>query len=117
MTILVATADLFFVARIDSVANIVGASICRVSSLDELMAKLKIESVSKIIIDLEFKELNPVEAIALIKADKSLAGIPVIGYLSHAEMAEIGSAAKSAGCDFVMAKSAFSEKLPELLKA
>jgi CheY-like chemotaxis protein len=114
--ILIATTDMFFIAKIESVANIVGARVHFVKSTDELLAKAKIEAVSKIIIDLGSKDFDPIEAIERIRTDPGLAPARVIGYLSHTEMGELGAAARGAGCDVVLPKSAFSENLPEILR-
>ncbi len=115
--ILIATSDMFFIAKIESVAKIVDARIHFVKSVDELIAKSKIEAVTKIILDLESKDVNAIEAIERIRTDSRLSGIPVIGYLSHVEMEDLGAAAREAGCTSVLAKSQFSSSLPEILKA
>jgi len=116
MAVLVATNDMFFIAKIEATAKIVEASVDFVKTLDELMAKLKLQPIAKVILDLGFVELNPVEAIEKIRTDPGLANVKIIGYLSHVEMGELGLDAKNAGCDIVMPKSAFSEHLHEILK-
>ncbi|HLL39636.1 MAG TPA: hypothetical protein VK357_08200, partial [Rubrobacteraceae bacterium] len=41
-------------------------------------------------------------------------GIPVIGFLSHVQK-DLAVAARESGCDRVMARSAFTKDLPEIL--
>jgi hypothetical protein len=51
-----------------------------------------------------------------LKTDPALAGIPTLGFVSHVDSPTI-EAARRAGVDRVLARSAFVEQLPELLRA
>jgi hypothetical protein len=53
---------------------------------------------------------------AALKQDPALAGIPIVGFVSHVEGALVAEA-RAAGFDRVMARSAFFSSLPELLTA
>jgi hypothetical protein len=53
-------------------------------------------------------------AIAAIKTDPSLAGTRTLGFVSHVDTATI-DAARAAGIDQVLARSAFVERLGEIL--
>jgi hypothetical protein len=63
-----------------------------------------------VILDLNFDLAEPVSLIGPIKA----AGIPTLGYLSHVQT-ELKRKAEEAGCDSVVPRSTFSQKLPELI--
>jgi hypothetical protein len=58
--------------------------------------------------------LKPMEAIAAMKADPELTAIRTLGYVSHVDSASI-EAARAAGVDQVLARSAFTERLGEIL--
>ena len=49
-----------------------------------------------------------------MKADPALARIPTVGFASHVQT-EVIEAARRAGVGEVMARSAFTQRLPELL--
>ena len=68
-----------------------------------------------IIFDLNFEDAQPLELIAKLKGSAEFKGISLIGYLSHVQ-GELKQAAQDAGCDMVMARSAFSQNLPQILK-
>ena len=59
-------------------------------------------------------KLNPLAAIRALKADPDLQSIRTLGYVSHVD-GETIAAARSAGIDQVLARSAFTERLGELL--
>jgi len=53
-------------------------------------------------------------AIRAMKADPSLASVRTLGYVSHVDSATI-AAAREAGVDEVLARSAFATRLGEIL--
>jgi hypothetical protein len=59
--------------------------------------------------------IDPLKLITSLKASDATKGISLIGYLSHVQ-GELKQAAQEAGCDMVMARSAFSQNLPQILK-
>ena len=69
---------------------------------------------SLIIFDLNSLKLRPLELIVAIKADSALQTVPTLGYVSHVQTETI-AAARSAGVDEVLARSAFSEQLGTIL--
>jgi len=66
------------------------------------------------IFDLNSQRLQPLSTLAGLKADASLAGIRTIGFVSHVHVALI-EAARSAGMDEVMVRSAFVAKLGDIV--
>ena len=53
-------------------------------------------------------------ALAELRGEPSLAGLPVVGFFSHVE-AQRGREAAAAGCTTVLPRSAFVQKLDALL--
>jgi CheY-like chemotaxis protein len=107
--VLAAVDDLFFAAKIRGAAQAAGRSVEIIKSRAELEAK--IGSASLLIIDLDAGRLEPIE---LIRLAKSLRPIPIVGFLSHVEI-ELKRQAEQLGCDQVLPRSAFSQKLPQIL--
>jgi hypothetical protein len=56
-----------------------------------------------------------VQLIQKLKADPALQKISLLGYVSHVQ-GDLKQAAQEAGCDMVLARSAFSQNLPQILK-
>lgn len=104
--------DLIFVSKIQQTATLVGVRV-------EMAAPGKLEppenAVAAIILDLNHRSGRAIEMLRALKDDSSTQGIPVIGFLSHVQ-ADLASAAREAGCDVLMARSAFTEQLPRLLR-
>ncbi len=67
-----------------------------------------------IVLDLDCGAAQPMEAIAELKRSPDRSGIPIIGYVSHVR-ADLIAAARDAGCDKILARSAFVQNLPEIL--
>ena len=112
--VLAVVSDLFFSVKIADAAKRAGMAVELVKDPLEVMVKAKAKP-SVIIFDLNFEDAQPLDLIAKIKANTECKGVSLIGYLSHVQ-GELKQAAQSAGCDMVMAKSAFSQNLPQILK-
>ena len=78
--------------------------------------RVRTEKPSLVIFDLNSSRLAPIETIRAIKEDASLRHTRTLGYVSHVQ-SEVIAAARAAGCDEVLARSAFSEKLGSILAA
>jgi CheY-like chemotaxis protein len=114
--IFAAVDDLFFSVKITDTARRVGAQVKFVKTDKELLALTESgEKPSLIIVDLNSAAMRPLPTIAKLKADKELKKTSVIGYLSHVQ-GELKQKAHEAGCDMVLARSAFSQNLPNLLR-
>ncbi|MGH9327076.1 MAG: hypothetical protein ACRD2B_10410 [Terriglobia bacterium] len=106
--ILVLVEDLFFLSRIEETARLLGIAVQAVHP-DTLPARLA--DASAVMVD-----LNHPLALDALRTLKSLPeSAPVIGFVSHVQT-DLIAAARAAGCDEVMARSAFTRKLPELLQ-
>jgi CheY-like chemotaxis protein len=112
--ILAVVEDLFFTVKINESAKRAGMPIEFVKSEQDAIARAAV-GPALIIIDLNCARIDPLKLIASLKADPATGGISVIGYLSHVQ-GELKQQAQEAGCDMVMARSAFSQNLPQILK-
>ena len=81
----------------------------------QVIEKAHHERPALIIFDLNFDGVEPLTLISKLKASPETKGINLIGYLSHIQ-AELKQSAQTAGCDMVMARSAFSQNLPQIFK-
>ena len=113
-TVLAVVNDLFFSVKISDAAKRVGMPVEFVKDEKEVMAKAK-SRPTLIILDLNFDHVQPLKLISKLKGGPDFKGISVIGYLSHVQ-ADLKLKAQEAGCDMVMARSAFSQNLPQILK-
>ena len=71
---------------------------------------------SGILLDLNSRTLPPLEWICTFKTDPATRPIRIVGFASHIQENLI-AAARAAGCDVVMARSTFSQRLPEILRS
>ena len=105
--------DLIFSVKISTAAKALGVDVYFERSpgvIDTVRAK----QPSLVILDLNAARLEPMAAIAAIKADPSLAGVRTLGFVSHVDTTTI-EAARAAGVDQVLARSAFAAGLGEIL--
>ena len=108
--------DLMFSVKISSAAKAVNAPIVFERLPHAVLGRVRNERPSLVIFDLNSNRLNPIDTIAAIKADPDLAGTRTLGYASHVQADVIG-AARAAGCDEVLARSAFSDRLGAILSS
>lgn len=105
--------DLFFTVKINEAAKRAGLPVSFVKSeKDALDAAAGQPAV--ILIDLNCACLDPLQLIRSLKADPALGKIGLVGYVSHVQ-GELKQQAQEAGCDMVLARSAFSQNLAQLL--
>ena len=112
-TIGVLVDDMFFASKINGAAAAAGGQILRVKSREQL-EQLATAPPSMVIIDLNSDRIDPLEAIKFLKSTPSLSQIPVVSFVSHVQT-ELIRTAQAAGCDYVVARSAFSQSLNEIV--
>lgn len=113
--ILAAVDDLFFTVKISDAAKRAGMLVEFIKNDKDLMDKAKDEKPSLIIFDLNFNAMQPLKLIPKLKGSADLKSISLIGYLSHIQ-GELKQKAHETGCDMVLARSALSQNLPQILK-
>ena len=107
--------DLFFTAKIGDAAKRAGLAVEFVKSEKDVLEKAKQEKPALIIFDLNFAAIQPLKVISKLKASAELKSISLIGYLSHVQ-GELKQKAHETGCDMVLARSALSQNLDQILK-
>ncbi len=112
--VLAVVEDLFFSVKINEAAKRAGLSIAFVKSERDALDQAA-ETPALIIVDLNFAGVEPVALIRKLKADPKLQKISLLGYVSHVQ-GELKQAAQEAGCDMVLARSAFSQNLQQIMK-
>jgi PleD family two-component response regulator len=106
--------DLIFSIKIKTAATAVGATVSFERIPDMVLSRIREKQPSLVIFDLNSAKLRPLDLIAAIKADADLRSIPTLGYVSHVQT-DVIAAARAAGVDQVLARSAFSDRLGEIL--
>ena len=112
--VLAVVADLFFSVKLADAAKRAGLALEFVKEPKEVLAKAK-ERPSLIVFDLNFDAAQPLKLIARLKADSETKGISLLGYLSHVQ-GELKQQAHEAGCNMVLARSQFSQNMPQIFK-
>jgi CheY-like chemotaxis protein len=113
--ILAVVDDLFFIVKINDAAKRSGLSCEFLKSAQEVLDRVLVEPPLLIIIDLNARSLNPVDLIARLRAQEAQKKTSIIAFVSHVE-ADLKNRAQSAGASMVLARSAFSTNLPQILK-
>jgi PleD family two-component response regulator len=106
--------DLFFSVKLADAAKRNGLALEFVKEAQEVLDKAAAKP-RLIIFDLNFDSVGPLELIAKLKSAPDTKNISLIGYLSHVQV-ELKMQAQGAGCDMVMARSAFSQNMPLIFK-
>ena len=114
--ILCAVDDLIFSVKISTAAKALGVEVFFERSAERVVPRVREKTPTLVILDLNSAKLRPLEVIAHLKADPTLKSIPTLGYVSHVQT-DVINAARSAGIDEVLARSAFSEQLGQILTA
>lgn len=112
--ILAVVDDLFFLSKIQQTAQQVGVAVEAVPPA-QLEERLKQVAADAVILDLNHRSGSVAEVLRALKSNPATKGIPAVGFVSHVQ-SDMIEAARAAGCDLVLARSAFSQELPKLLE-
>ncbi|MEJ2678703.1 MAG: response regulator [Gemmatimonadota bacterium] len=107
-------ADLVFAARVRGTAP-AGVEVRTASRADPLKAEAKASAPDLVLVDLSTAG-DPVGFIRWVRSEVSLEGVQVVAFGAHVDGERL-NAARAAGADMVLARSAFVARLPELLAA
>lgn len=105
--------DLLFTVKISDAAKRAGLEVKFVRSEADAIASAQANPLL-MIIDLNCGSVDPVDLISKLKSGDT-AKVQLIGFVSHVQ-GELKQRAHDAGCDMVLARSAFSQNLPQILK-
>jgi DNA-binding NarL/FixJ family response regulator len=104
--------DLFFLVQVTAAAKPLGFQVVSVKDRAAALDKLR-NGAEALVIDLTCAAAEPLD---LIREAKTSSSATLIGFLPHIQTA-LREQALDAGCDAVVPRSAFAQKLPELLRA
>lgn len=110
----VAVSDLFLSVRILDAAKRAGMQAEVVATPEELRERMS-DPPAMIIFDLNLDRMQPIQFISELKSRAETKGIGLIAFVSHVQ-GELKRQAHEAGCDIVLAKSAFFQNLPQVLR-
>lgn len=111
--IVAAVADLMFGSKIRAAADSSGVEVTFVRSLDALRAEAA--RASLLLLDLDTRWLDAPAAIRMLKEDPATKRARIVAFGPHVDGPAL-IAARQAGADRVMARSAFVAALPTLLR-
>ena len=107
--------DLMFTSKIKTTAGQLGVAVTFARSADAALSEMRKAAPSLVILDLNNARIDPLGIVSSMKQDPALAAIPTVGYASHVQT-DVIAAARQAGVGDVMARSAFTQQLPEILQ-
>lgn len=113
-TIIALVDDLFFASKLRGTGEQVGARVLFVKSITGAVQKARDEAPHLIVVDMNARCCDPMQLARALKGDDALSGIPLLGFFSHVQT-ELQQAAKAAGFDQVMPRSAFTKQLSQIL--
>ena len=106
--------DLMFSSKIKTAAQQLGVRVVFTRSLESALAEIRKSPPSLVVLDLNNPRTDPLGIVAAMKEDAALASIPTVGFASHVQT-DVINAARQAGVGEVLARSAFTQQLGEIL--
>jgi CheY-like chemotaxis protein len=114
VVILAIVDDLMFASKIKTTAGQLGVAVTFARSRDSALAEMRKSAPALVIFDLNSGRTDPLGTVAAMKSDPALAAIPTLGFVSHVRT-DVIDAARQAGVGEIMARSAFTAQLPDIL--
>ncbi|CAN5785059.1 hypothetical protein BH23ACT11_BH23ACT11_13680 [soil metagenome] len=109
-----AVEDLLFKSKILETAKELNVEVKFPRSPRKLIATIEESPPDLLILDLNSDHFEPLELVKTMKLDEALREVPTVGFLSHVQK-DLAVAAREAGCDRIMARSAFTTDLPKIV--
>ncbi len=106
--------DLFFTVKINEAAKHAGLAVQFVKSETDAIEGAKSQP-SVIVIDLNCASIDPLRLIGGLKSMPEAQGINLLGFVSHVQ-GDLKQKAQEAGCNMVLARSAFSQNMQQIFK-
>ncbi|HEY7291332.1 MAG TPA: response regulator [Vicinamibacterales bacterium] len=106
--------DLMFTSKIKTTAKQLGVDVAFARSADAALEAMRQAVPSVVILDLNNARIQPLTIVSRMKADPALASVRTVGYASHVQT-DVIDASRAAGVDDVMARSAFTQQLADIL--
>jgi PleD family two-component response regulator len=112
--VLAAVEDLLFKSKISETASSLGIEAAFPRSPKKLLAALRESPPDLLILDLNSARFEPLTLLEDVRSDEATRDVPTVGFLSHVQK-DLAGAAREAGCNRVVARSAFTKDLPRIL--
>ncbi|HKH09929.1 MAG TPA: hypothetical protein VKA73_02175 [Rubrobacter sp.] len=112
--VMAAVEDLLFRSKISETASQLGIEASFPRSPKKLEDALEASPPDLLILDLNSSRFEPIGLLRSVKSGGATSNVETVGFLSHVQK-DLAVAAKEAGCDRVMARSAFTKDLPRVL--
>ena len=112
--VLAAVEDLLFRSKISETAETLGIEARFPRNRRKVVEAIRESPPDLLVLDLNSARFEPLDLLRTIKSDEVGLQTPTVGFLSHVQR-DLAIAAKEAGCDRVMARSAFTRDLPKVL--
>jgi PleD family two-component response regulator len=113
-SVLGAVEDLLFKSKISETASQLGIEAAFPRSPKKLLDALRESPPDLLVLDLNSARFEPLTLLKDVKSDEATRDVSTIGFLSHVQK-DLAVAAREAGCDRVLARSAFTRDLPQIL--
>ena len=113
-TVLAAVEDLLFRSKISETASQLGIEAAFPRSPKKLLDAVRASPPDLLVLDLNSARFEPLALLGSIKSEETTRDVSTLGFLSHVQK-DLAVAAREAGCDRIVARSAFSRDLPKLL--
>jgi PleD family two-component response regulator len=112
--VLGAVEDLLFKSKISETSSQLGIEATFPRSPKKLLDALRESPPDLLILDLNSARFEPLTLLREVKTDEATREVSTIGFLSHVQK-DLAVAAREAGCDRIVARSAFTRDLPKIL--
>lgn len=113
--VLAVCTDLFFAVKIGDAAKRAGVQARFFKSGQSLLEAAR-HGAAMIVVDLNCREVDGAGVIRELKADPACAATPITAFVSHVQSETIREA-RAAGCDRVLARSAFVKEIDPMMQA
>ena len=112
--ILAAVEDLLFRSKISETASSLGIEAAFPRNPKRLLEALRESPPDLLVLDLNSARFEPLKLLMSVKSESATRDVSTVGFLSHIQK-DLAVAAREAGCDRVVARSAFTKDLPQIL--
>lgn len=106
---------MFFAAKIRATAEHLGTKVRFSRSLQGIIEAARETETALIIVDLHAQQFDALALARTLKADEQLSAVRLLGFCSHVQTT-LMQEAREAGYDYVLPRSAFTNRLPEILE-
>jgi PleD family two-component response regulator len=112
--VLGAVEDLLFKSKISETSSQLGIEATFPRSPKKLLDALHNSPPDLLVLDLNSARFEPLTLLREVKSDEATRDVSTVGFLSHVQK-DLAVAAREAGCDRIVARSAFTRDLPKIL--